>query len=151
MHIRIYKGERRLILLDGETIVLSAPVALGRVPVGPKTREGDGKTPEGIYTLCLIKPDGKYGRSLGLSYPSESDARKALDEHAIDIPTFRAIVNAQRKGQRPPWGTALGGEIYIHEGGTHRDWTEGCIALNSADMDTLFPYHSAISSVEILP
>ena len=35
-------------------------------------------------------------------------------------------------------GTALGGEIYIHAGGSGENWTAGCIALEPEDMDALF-------------
>ncbi|MFR5856107.1 MAG: L,D-transpeptidase family protein [Lachnospiraceae bacterium] len=52
---------------------------------------------------------------------------------------------------RPPWGTALGGEIYLHEGGTASDWTQGCIALESADMARLFERWQDIETVTILP
>lgn len=43
----------------------AARVALGCEPEGPKQREGDGRTPEGVYAICLVKERGKYGRSLG--------------------------------------------------------------------------------------
>jgi hypothetical protein len=45
-------------------------VALGRVPVGPKSREGDKKTPEGSYTIDFRKTDSGYFRALHISYPS---------------------------------------------------------------------------------
>ena len=151
MRVIIRKGEHRLYLYDGDAVVLSAPVALGSVPAGAKTREGDGKTPEGTYFICLSKPDGKYGRSLGLSYPNTADAHAALTAKTIGEDTFRAITNADTQRRRPPWGTSLGGEIYIHEGGADRDWTQGCIALNEEDMDVLYPVHAQITSVEILP
>ncbi|HPJ03564.1 MAG TPA: L,D-transpeptidase family protein [Candidatus Limiplasma sp.] len=151
MRIVINKEKRRLCLLDGDTTLLCAPVALGRDPLGAKAREGDGKTPEGSYRICLVKADGKYGRSLGLSYPNTEDARAGLASGVIDEATYLAILNAQTQRRRPPWGTALGGEIYIHEGGANSDWTEGCIALNPSDMDALYPLHKYVTDVEILP
>lgn len=151
MRVIIYKSERQLVLLDDDYVMLRAPVALGRDPRGAKAREGDGKTPEGVYTICLDKPDGKYGRSLGLNYPNAEDARAAYDKDLIDADTFLAISEAEAQHRRPPWGTALGGEIYIHEGGADGDWTEGCVALNEADMDVLFSHRARITDVEILP
>jgi len=151
MRILVIKSERKLYLLDRDSVLLRAPVGLGRVPGGAKAREGDGKTPEGVYAVCLVKPDGKYGRSLGLNFPNAADARAALVTKAIDEAVFRAIVAAEADNRRPPWGTALGGEIYIHEGGAHEDWTQGCIALEPSDMDTLFLYHPQITQVEIRP
>ena len=151
MRVVINKNERKLYLLDGSAVLLCAPVGLGRVPTGAKAREGDGKTPEGLYTVCLVKPNGKYGRSLGLNYPNTADARVALAATAIAEVAFQAIASAETEKRRPPWGTVLGGEIYIHEGGAHADWTQGCIALNAADMDQLYPHRAEIVQVEIRP
>ena len=151
MRVLIHKRERTLRLMEGTAELLRARIGLGRNPDGPKTRAGDSRTPEGIYGVCLVKTDGKYGRSLGLSYPNTADARAALQQNAIDTAAFRAVESAALHHRRPPWGTALGGEIYIHEGGSHKDWTQGCIALDPADMDVLFPHAAEISEVEILP
>lgn len=151
MEIMICKSLRRLKAVKEGKIVLECPVALGRVPTGAKRCEGDGRTPEGAYAVCLVKEQGKYGRSLGLSYPNAQDAQCAFSEGRIDERTLQNILLAQAEGRRPPWGSPLGGEIYIHEGGTHSDWTQGCIALESADMDVLFPWKDEIEQVQILP
>ena len=113
MVVRIHKGLRELRLLgpDG-AVVMKAPIALGWEPLGPKDREGDGKTPEGVYTLCLTKEAGRHGQSLGLSYPGVPDADAALAEGRIDRPTHEAILAAHRR-QPAPWGSPWG-EIYIH-------------------------------------
>lgn len=149
MKIVIDKARRELCLWDGSVLRLRCPVGLGRVPAGAKAAEGDGRTPEGAYTICLVKEKGKYGRSLGLSYPSPADAERAFAEGRIDRATLEAVQCAHCEGRRPPWGSPLGGEIYIHEGGSGSDWTQGCIALSSADMDVLFPLYGEIEAVEI--
>ena len=147
----IEKEKRRLTLFSGEETLLSCRIALGRCPAGRKRQEGDGRTPEGIYTICLVKAQGKYGRSLGLSYPNRQDADLALQEGRIDLSTHQVILDRLSRGERPPWGSPLGGEVYIHEGGTASDWTQGCIALESGDMDVLFPHWEEIRQVEIVP
>lgn len=147
----IEKSKRRLTLKNGNQTLHICRVGLGRQPVGHKLREGDGRTPEGAYTVCLIKEQGKYGRSLGLSYPNRRDAELALHENRIDTATHEAILRRLEAGERPPWGTPLGGEIYIHEGGSATDWTQGCIALDEGDMDILFAHREQIAGVEILP
>ena len=48
-------------------------------------------------------------------------------------------------------GQPLGREVYIHEGGTASDCTQGCIALESRDMDVLFPRWGDVRRVEIVP
>ena len=151
LRLLIEKNKRLLTLYAGEDILLRCPVALGRCPVGRKRQEGDGRTPEGVYTICLVKEQGKYGRSLGLSYPNRQDADDALRDGRIDLSTHQVILDRLAAGQRPPWGSPLGGEVYIHEGGTASDWTQGCIALESKDMDVLFPRRDEVCQVEILP
>lgn len=151
LHLLIEKSKRLLTLYAGEKILLRCRVALGRCPWGRKRQEGDGRTPEGIYTICLVKEQGKYGRSLGLSYPNRQDADDALREERIDLATHQAILERLAAGQRPPWGSPLGGEVYIHEGGTASDWTQGCIALDTGDMDVLFPRWQDVAKVEIVP
>ncbi|MBQ8081625.1 MAG: L,D-transpeptidase [Clostridia bacterium] len=149
--ILIEKSLRRLTLLREDGPAFSCPIALGSQPVGHKARAGDGKTPEGQYAVCLIKERGKFGPSLGLSYPSLRDARAAVLDDRLDpalLPLFEA---AERTGNRPPWGTPLGGEIYIHGGGASSDWTAGCVALHDDDMAALFPLCPLGTPVEILP
>ncbi len=146
MRILIEKAARRLRLLnDNDEIVLSFPIALGRCPVGPKEREGDGKTPEGRYFVCL-KKIGKYGPSLGVSYPNEQDAKRmnAPDE------LISCIRERAGRGERPPWGSFLGGEIYIHGGGADTDWTAGCIALNDPDAQALYDAVPLGTTVDIV-
>ena len=144
MRILIEKAARRLTVLgeQNETL-LSCAAALGPCPVGPKEREGDGKTPEGLYFVCLKKM-GKYGPSLGVSYPSVRDAQRlhAPEELAA------CIREREERGERPPWGSPLGGEIYIHGGGAERDWTQGCVAL--ADSDALRLYQLCPLGTKIL-
>ena len=136
--IVIEKAARRLSVFDGEQLIFSCPVALGRVPVGRKKHEGDGRTPESVYFVCLKKEHGKYGASLGLSYPSLADARAAAHRGDLDASLLPLFERAEQERTRPPWGTPLGGEIYIHGGGTTTDWTAGCIALSDADARRVF-------------
>lgn len=151
MRLVIEKKARRLALWDGDAVQLCCRAALGRCPEGAKACEGDGKTPEGTYRICLVKESGRYGRSLGLSYPGAADAQAAFARGNIDERTLHCILAAQSENRRPPWGSPLGGEIYIHEGGSDRDWTQGCIALDSCDMDALFPLWEQITEVLIQP
>lgn len=146
MNIRIEKSARRLTLLsDGQTI-FNASIALGPHPEGPKEREGDGRTPEGRYFVCL-KKIGKYGPSLGVSYPNEEDALRASADAAL----LACIRERAARLERPPWGSALGGEIYIHGGGTSADWTQGCIALSDEDAAALYARTPLGTEIEILP
>ena len=147
MRILIEKAARRLTLFnDHGEIFFIFPIALGSCPTGPKEREGDGRTPEGRYFVCL-KKIGKFGPSLGVSYPNEQDARRMNASAELTA----CIRERAARGERPPWGSFLGGEIYIHGGGAETDWTAGCIALNDADAETLYDAVPLGTIIEIDP
>lgn len=151
MRIIIEKALRRLRVTQDGRELFACPVGLGRAPEGAKQASGDGRTPEGSYFICLVKENGKYGRSLGLSYPGPEDAENALKKGLIDQRTFDNILLAHREHRRPPWGSPMGGEIFIHEGGAAEDWTQGCIALETRDMDRLFALYPQVDEVRIVP
>ena len=139
MKALIEKAERRLTLFaDDGSVLFRCRAAFGRAD-GPKRRAGDLRTPEGDYYVCLVKPQGKYGPSLGLSYPSVRDAREGVRLGVIGPELLVLFERAEAEHTRPPWGTALGGEIYIHAGGSAENWTAGCVALEPEDMGVLFP------------
>ena len=138
IHIEILKGQRKLLLYEGEELIARYPIGLGGKPVGTKRREGDQATPEGAYTVCVKNPQSRYFLSLGLTYPSEGDARRGLADGLIDRRDYERIARAVERGTCPPWDTALGGEIFIHGRGSGTDWTLGCVALDDPDMETLF-------------
>jgi hypothetical protein len=89
----VEKAARRLTLLDadGRPLRVFTGLQLGPHPVGPKHFEGDGRTPEGHYTIDRGNPRSAYHLSLHISYPDASD---------------RAYAAAA--------GRAPGGEIFLH-------------------------------------
>lgn len=136
--IIIRKRARTLTLLADKTALRTYRIALGRDPVNDKEREGDGRTPEGEFYITHRNPKSRFTLSLGLSYPNAEDAQRGLASALITPEERDAIVAAIEKKAIPPAKTALGGEIFIHGGGSHADWTQGCIALNDADIRELF-------------
>ncbi len=128
VHLLICKRTRQLTvqLEDGRSVVL--PCGLGR-GVGAKVERDDLRTPEGCFHICTRNPRSRFHRSLGLSYPLPADARRGLDHELIDRSQYEAILAAHARGARPPWDTALGGEIMIHGGLAAGETTRGCISL----------------------
>lgn len=147
----VLKSERALTLYDGGVPVARMHVALGRDATGPKSREGDRRTPEGVYSVCVRNAESKYHLALGLNYPNIADAARGFAEGIIDQSQHDTIVGAIKNGQRPPWDTGMGGEIMIHGGGSNRDWTAGCIALDNDCMDFLWKFAPLGTEVEIKP
>lgn len=147
----VEKGARRLRLYAGGELVRVRRVALGFAPEGDKVKQGDGRTPEGEYRVCMKNEKSNYYLSLGLTYPNASDAGRGLRDGLITRAQHREITGALEAGRCPPWNTALGGEIFIHGGGTARDWTWGCVALENPEIKELFDTLPAGTPVQIKP
>lgn len=149
--IVIHKQQRQLVLYSNDSLVHTYRIALGTNPKAPKTRAGDRCTPEGEYYICEKNAHSHFYLSLGLSYPNAQDAERGLREHLISRAQHDRIVSAIRHHAKPPWDTQLGGEIMVHGGGTGSDWTWGCIALENADIRSLFDRLPVGTAVRIEP
>jgi murein L,D-transpeptidase YafK len=136
--IVVSKSKRRLDLYSDGRVVREYRVGLGKNPADDKERQGDYRTPEGEFYVCVKNAASKFYLSLGLSYPNREDAARGLRDHLITRAEHDRIAGAIDRGARPPWDTALGGEIFIHGGGSASDWTWGCVALDDADVRELF-------------
>lgn len=151
----IKKGERRLDLYrmedKGLRLIKTYRIALGNQPVGTKWQQGDGATPEGDYYITHKNPRSKFYLSLGLSYPNITDADAGVKRGLITKGEHQMIVRAINRGEKPPQGTRLGGDIFIHGGGTKSDWTIGCIALDDRDIEELFEQLPLKTPVKIEP
>ena len=134
----VYKQERRLVLLSQGKEFRSYRVALGGGPKGPKTRQGDHRTPEGLYVLDSRNSTSHFYKAFHISYPNSKE-----------------IVSARRLGLNP------GGEIMLHGlpkeyafvGKAHslRDWTDGCIAVSNEEMDEIWKLVHVGTPIEIKP
>ena len=153
----IEKAHRKLSVWEQEVLVFSCPGVLGYSPQGHKQAEGDGRTPEGIYQICTRNDQSHFYLSLGLNYPNQQDGAAALAAGRISAEQAQAITQAELENRRPPWNTALGGQIMIHgqrdgepwQAGS--DWTAGCISVSNANMDRLWLLCPLGTIVEIRP
>ena len=147
----VKKSERKLEVFDDEKLIKTYKIVLGFAPEGDKEQEGDGKTPLGEFYVFTKNDQSRFYLSLGLSYPSIDDATRGLKENLISQAEHDAIVQAVNEKKMPPQYTRLGGEIYIHGGGTAKDWTWGCMALKNEEMKELFDAVPVGAKVSILP
>ena len=147
----IRKADRRIDLFDGRRRVKTYKMVLGFSPEGDKHTEGDGRTPEGEFYVFAKNSKSKFHLSLGLSYPAPDDAERGLKDGLISQDEHDEIVAAIAEKRTPLQKTRLGGEIYIHGGGTASDWTEGCVALDDEEMTELFEAVPIGTRVTILP
>lgn len=134
----IVKSERKLYLLKEGEVLRDFDIALGLMPEGPKQREGDFRTPEGLYYLDARNPNSDYFLSLHISYPNRQD-----------------VASARSQGVEP------GGQIMIHGQPNEPkysesryenwDWTDGCIAVSNSDMVDIWLMTEEGTPIEIRP
>jgi hypothetical protein len=140
--IYVHKTTRELWLQDGERIVRKFRIVLGTDPNGEKLYRGDGRTPEGTYYVGEKRPNSRFRRFLGISYPNIEDAERAFQGKLISADEWADIFFANLNNVMPPANTVLGGRVGIHGYGGRPelpiDWTEGCIALGDKDIDYLY-------------
>ncbi len=79
----VHKKDRLLVLVNRGKELRRYRVALGGVPVGPKTRQGDHKTPEGNYVLDRRNPKSQFYKSIHISYPTAQQIAAARQAHGI--------------------------------------------------------------------
>jgi murein L,D-transpeptidase YafK len=136
--ILVEKSVRRLTLIRAGKPLRVYRVSLGTHPIGPKEREGDGKTPEGRYVIDKKLMHSAFHRALHISYPNAPDRARA------------AVL-----------GVSPGGDIMIHGlknglgwlGPLHHfsDWTQGCIAVTNAEIEEIWAMVAEGTPVEIMP
>jgi len=149
--IIVKKSERKLYLFDDQKLIKTYAIVLGFASQGDKEIEGDGKTPEGEFYIFTKNDQSKFYLSLGLSYPNIEAAERGLKKDIITQQEYDEIVQAINEKRMPPQKTALGGEIYIHGGGTGSDWTAGCAALKDEEIKELFDALPVGTPVKIEP
>jgi len=135
--ILILKKDHLMELFAGGKVIRTYQVALGQGGLAPKEREGDGRTPEGHYTI-EAKYASQYHKALRISYPNAEDRKRAAK-----------------------LGVSPGGSILIHGlpngkgwiGAAHRlyDWTLGCIAVTDEEIDEIWNLVPLGTPVEIRP
>ena len=136
--VLVEKTKRRLTLLSDGQILKQYKISLGRNPVGTKIRDGDNRTPEGIYHIDYRIQDSDFHMALHISYPSESDIRRA-----------------RQMGYSPGGSIMLHGlkndddEIAYYHG--YFDWTKGCIAVTNAEIEEIWQLVPNGTTIEIRP
>ncbi|MGA8540703.1 MAG: L,D-transpeptidase family protein, partial [Terriglobales bacterium] len=76
--VLVLKIEHKLLLLDdGNNVMRTYSVAIGRGGLEPKQRQGDHKSPEGLYAIDHHKGNSRFHRALHVSYPNDADRERA--------------------------------------------------------------------------
>jgi len=122
--IVVHKKAHTMELMHAGRVIKTYKIALGRNPIGPKQRERDFRTPEGVYVINSRNAKSQCHRSLHISYPNAADRERA-----------------RRLGVSPGGDVSIHGILngYGYLGAAHRrwDWTYGCIAVTDEEIDEI--------------
>ncbi|MBY0553419.1 L,D-transpeptidase family protein [bacterium] len=141
----ISKARKFIYLLNKERVLVEYPVSFGfGFADGAKAQSGDGRTPEGLYSIDLKNSKSNYYKALRISYPNAQDTKFASG-----------------------YAANAGGDIMIHGFPTKAidglnpaqvpldhltlDWTRGCVAVTNAEIDFIFDAVNLKTPVEICP
>jgi len=158
----IWKSQYTVTIYKGDDPVKTYRAVFGKgFQDGDKRMQGDKRTPEGEFYICTMNHSKRFYKFMGLSYPDLKHAEFGLKSGMISLSEYVLIKKANEERQPPPWDTRLGGAVGLHgrvlEGAATRrslaslNWTDGCIALDNADVDELFSVVSLGTPVTILP
>jgi murein L,D-transpeptidase YafK len=136
--VRVLKSEHKLQLLSAKGVTHEFNAVFGGNPLGHKTQEGDGKTPEGVYLLDYKKSDSAFHKAIHISYPGAQDVSSAK-ARGVE-PGGLIMIHGQKNG--------LGWLSFITR---FFNWTNGCIALSNADMDRVWDRVKEGTQIELLP
>jgi murein L,D-transpeptidase YafK len=136
--IVIEKNQRKMTVYHDGKPVKEYRIALGFQPIGHKEQQGDGKTPEGLYKIVTKNAQSRFHRSLKISYPSESD-RKHAAAHNVDAGND-VMIHGLMNG--------LGWIDHAHR---LMDWTKGCVAVTSREIEEIYEATAVGTPVEIRP
>jgi hypothetical protein len=144
----VTKSAHRLEVYEGGNLVATYPVAISYHGPAPRRIWADELTPEGEFLIASMQYQSVFGPRQMLLDTNDQSLRDYVDQYGE---AGRARLAAWEAAHgpldtiwevyefnaaypdHPQWN-----DILIHGGGSDRDWTLGCIALDDADVIELF-------------
>ena len=125
-NIVVEKSARKMYLKYNDKILYKYNISLGSDPQGAKSKEGDGKTPEGTYIISAHNPQSAYPLSLRISYPNTEDIKRAKEQN---VSAGGDIMIHGFPNKAPAFIFQ-----FIHK---YTDWTAGCIAVTNKEIEQI--------------
>jgi murein L,D-transpeptidase YafK len=139
----VEKSKYRLTVYYQKKPIKAYAIALGSNPKDDKLRQGDKRTPEGIFHVKDLYYHEEWSKFILLDYPTADSWRKFAQAKA------RGEVSAK---------DSIGGEIGIH--GVEKgddwlidrkiNWTLGCVSLKNKDVDEIYLLLQKGTAINIL-
>jgi L,D-transpeptidase catalytic domain len=122
-YVHIDLEAHRASLCEGRSTEASYAVSLGSEP-GPKTREGDHRSPHGAYPLAAPRRSRQFRWFVPIGYPTPAQRAQGYTGSAVGL-------------HGPPRWVARAG-VAVPPSVLGMDWTDGCVAVGSdADIDAI--------------
>lgn len=147
--IVIRKKDNALDLVCGGKKAQTFAATFGANPVGQKEREGDERTPEGVYRITSKVESERFHRFLGVSYPNAEDLARTR-KLGIDKPGGGIGIH----GVKPKLAALSRAWIRLSSAtGLGQLWgpTDGCIGISNEDVVTLYSLVPVGTKVTITP
>ncbi len=142
-YILISKDRRKLYLLSEGRVINEYAVSFGfGAKDGAKFKDGDGRTPEGLYSVASKNPNSKYHLALKVSYPNKNDllAAKKLKVNPGSNIMIHGLPGSMIDNLVPS---------IIQNVHTLVDWTQGCIAVTDHEIEEIFSLVQEETPIEI--
>ncbi len=138
----VEKSKYKLIVYYQKKPIKSYAIVLGGNPKDDKLRQGDQRTPEGIFRVKDLYYHSEWSKFIWLDYPNQDSWRKFTQAKA------RGEVTAK---------DGIGDEIGIHGVEKGKDWiidrkinwTLGCVSMKNKDVDEIYPLLQKGTIIEI--
>ena len=139
----VEKSKYKLTVYYQKKPIKSYAIVLGANPKDDKIRQGDQRTPEGVFRVKELYYHSEWSKFILLDYPNQDSWRKFSQAKA------RGEVNINDE---------IGGEIGIHGVEKNQDWlidrkinwTLGCVSMKNKDVDEIYPLLQRGTTIQIL-
>ena len=111
-------GRRIYVVVDGKLkkhedgSFVSWRISLGGEPVGHKKKQGDKRTPEGLYRYSN-HPNSRYYGSLWIHYPNERDVQQSFVDGTLNETQRDMLLRQVQQGELIN-DDVIGGAVLIH-------------------------------------
>ncbi|MFW5930290.1 MAG: L,D-transpeptidase family protein [Desulfosalsimonas sp.] len=136
--VLVKKNESKLYLMKNGKVFKEFKAAFGPNPKGHKFRRGDGRTPEGEYTLDYKKDDSDFYKAIHVSYPNEKDRKRA--KYLEVNPGGQIMIHGLPNGRG-----------YMSVASQSINWTDGCIGVTNSAMDEIWEAVDPDTPIKITP
>ena len=141
--IEVFKSKRKMKIYNNGKLLKTYQISLGKEPIGHKEKQGDFKTPEGLYN---IKKKNKKGYSVAhmsllISYPNVADKTYADNNHWN--PGGSIVIHGFMNNQSFLEGYI--GHLFCS------GWTNGCIGVTNSEVEEIYEHTPLGTQIEIFP